>query len=42
MLVFFVVPLVYDGTDFVFPIAHGCIMSGFIVIYVSHAEVLLR
>jgi hypothetical protein len=43
MLMFFVVPLVYDGTNFIFPIAYGCIMLVvFIVIYVSHAEVLLR
>jgi hypothetical protein len=43
MLVFRVVPLICDGTNFIFPIADGSIMLvGFIVIYVSHAEVLLR
>lgn len=43
MLVFRVVPLICNGTNFIFPIADGSIMLvGFIVIYVSHAEVLLR
>jgi len=32
-----------DGTNFIFPIAHGSAMLvSFIVICVSHAEVLLR
>jgi len=43
MLVFCIVPLISDGTNFIFPIADGSVtLISFIVICVSHAEALLR
>jgi len=43
MLEYHVAPLICDGTNFIFPIAHESVMLvSFIVICVSHAEVLLR
>jgi hypothetical protein len=43
MLEFHAAPLICDGTNFIFPIAHGSFMLvSFIVICVSHAEVLLK